>query len=240
MIAAFGKANGVDLAAEGGGALTRLAQRVEIAIDDPASFETKTGVRQDASAADSRSAWAWLEPYCWTVKCTPRQQTRLASQRPLAVTRLGGDLSAVFSRRRSHQPPCAFSDETARTGTSAAMSARMPGWRSGFAPRRSEHSRVFGCAMRSRDHAARGAQRGLQGPPSTAGISTMRSGCASESASMRASLRLDRRSTSPASSTSEISRVSSRIMLMRTPTTLRHSRWSRVPPARIVPKPRTC
>jgi poly(beta-D-mannuronate) lyase len=97
MIAAFGKANGVDLAAQGGGALTRLAQRVEIAIDDPASFETKTGARQDASAADSRSAWAWLEPYCWTVKCTSRQQTRLSSQRPLAVTRLGGDLSAVFS-----------------------------------------------------------------------------------------------------------------------------------------------
>jgi poly(beta-D-mannuronate) lyase len=97
MIAAFGKANGVDLAAAGDHALTRLAQRVQIALDDPASVAAKTGVPQDENASDSKSAWGWLEPYCWTVTCTPQMQARLASQRPSAVTRLGGDLTAVFS-----------------------------------------------------------------------------------------------------------------------------------------------
>jgi poly(beta-D-mannuronate) lyase len=98
MLAAFGKANGVDLAAEGSHALTRLAQRVQIAIDGPASFATKVGTQQNIDASDSKSAWAWLEPYCWTVNCTSQLQTRLTSQRPLAVTRLGGDLTAVFSQ----------------------------------------------------------------------------------------------------------------------------------------------
>jgi poly(beta-D-mannuronate) lyase len=98
MVAAFGKANGVDLAAEGDHALTRLAQRVQIVLDDPASVEAKTGVPQDEKAAGSKSAWAWLEPYCWTVGCTPKLQTLLTSRRPLAVTRLGGDLSAVFAQ----------------------------------------------------------------------------------------------------------------------------------------------
>jgi poly(beta-D-mannuronate) lyase len=98
MLAAFGKANGTDLAAEGGHALTRLAQRVQIAIEGPASFATKVGTQQNVDAAESKSAWAWLEPYCWTVNCTSQLQTRLSSQRPLAVTRLGGDLTAVFSR----------------------------------------------------------------------------------------------------------------------------------------------
>jgi poly(beta-D-mannuronate) lyase len=98
MLAAFGKANGVDLAAQGGHALTRLAQRVRIAIDDPASFATKVGTPQNIDSSQSKSAWAWLEPYCWTVGCTSQLQTRLSSQRPLAVTRLGGDLTAVFSR----------------------------------------------------------------------------------------------------------------------------------------------
>jgi poly(beta-D-mannuronate) lyase len=98
MLAAFGKANGTDLAAEGGHALTRLAQRVQIAIDNPASLAIKVRTQQNTDASDSKSAWAWLEPYCWTVNCTPQLQARLSSQRPLAVTRLGGDLTAVFSR----------------------------------------------------------------------------------------------------------------------------------------------
>jgi poly(beta-D-mannuronate) lyase len=104
MLAAFGKANGTDLAGEGGHALTRLAQRVQIAIDEPAGFATKVGTRQHIDAADSKSAWAWLEPYCWTLTCTPELQTRLSSQRPLAVTRLGGDLTTVFSAEAPPDP----------------------------------------------------------------------------------------------------------------------------------------
>lgn len=97
MIAAFGKANGVDLAGENDHALTRLAQRAEIALNDPARFETKTGVAQDGNGLDSKSSRAWLEPYCWTVTCTADERAMRESSRPLASTRLGGELTAVFA-----------------------------------------------------------------------------------------------------------------------------------------------
>jgi poly(beta-D-mannuronate) lyase len=96
MLAAFGKANGVDLTVEGDDALVRFGQRVQILLEDPASVETKTATPQAADASSS-SSWVWLEPYCWTVSCSPELQARLSSQRPLAATRLGGDLTAVFS-----------------------------------------------------------------------------------------------------------------------------------------------
>jgi poly(beta-D-mannuronate) lyase len=96
MIAAFGKANGLDLAAEGNHALERLALRAQQALDDPASFEHLAGTSQVALDATSKSNWAWLEPYCWTVACEPALLARRASLRPLGTTRLGGDLSSVF------------------------------------------------------------------------------------------------------------------------------------------------
>ncbi len=97
MLAAFGKANGVDLAAEGERALTRFGHRVQILLEDPASVEDKTATQQVPGSASSSTAWGWLEPYCWTVSCSSALQARLAAQRPLSVTRLGGDLSAVFA-----------------------------------------------------------------------------------------------------------------------------------------------
>ena len=97
MIGAFGKANGVDLASESDGALSRLAQRAQAALEDPASFEMKTGVKQDAPDADSKTNWSWLEPYCWTVKCPARLLARRVSLYPLGTTRLGGNLSEVFT-----------------------------------------------------------------------------------------------------------------------------------------------
>jgi poly(beta-D-mannuronate) lyase len=97
MVAAFAKANGVDLAAAGDDALTRFGQRVQILIEDPASVETRTATPQTSDAANSSASWVWLEPYCWTVRCSAELTARLSSQRPLAATRLGGDLTAVFS-----------------------------------------------------------------------------------------------------------------------------------------------
>lgn len=97
MIAAFGKANHVELAAEGNQALSRLARRVELVLDDPASVATRTGIVQLAPANTNNSAWAWLEAYCWTVTCAPPLQVRLSRLRPLVVTRLGGNVSALFS-----------------------------------------------------------------------------------------------------------------------------------------------
>jgi len=97
MIAAFGKANGVDLAAEGDGALTRLARRAQDALLDPASFQAKTGVKQAAPDAESKTNWSWIEPYCWTVQCPAALLTRREAMAPLGTTRLGGNLTAVFS-----------------------------------------------------------------------------------------------------------------------------------------------
>lgn len=99
MIAAFGKANGVDLAGEGNGALQRAAQLALSAYDDPSVFEAKTGKRQTLEGADEQSAkLAWLEPYCWTLACDAQESGKLAGLRPMKNTRLGGDISAVFNR----------------------------------------------------------------------------------------------------------------------------------------------
>lgn len=98
MIAAFGKANGVDLASEGHGALTRLAQRTLQGIDDPRIFEAKSGGYTQVldDVAKQRTELAWLEPYCWTVGCQGAIAQKADSLRPMKNTRLGGDVTTVF------------------------------------------------------------------------------------------------------------------------------------------------
>jgi poly(beta-D-mannuronate) lyase len=100
MIAAFGKANQVDLAGEGNNALQRAAERAIGAYDDPRPYQAKTGKKQVLEGADEqRSKLAWLEAYCWTVQCTGAPASKLAALRPLKNTRLGGDQTAVFRSR---------------------------------------------------------------------------------------------------------------------------------------------
>lgn len=100
MMAAFGKANHVDLAGEGSNTLRRAAERAVTAYDDPAPFEARTGVKQVmGGAGEQQTKLAWLEPYCWTVRCTGVASAKLAQLRPLRDTRLGGDLTAIFSGR---------------------------------------------------------------------------------------------------------------------------------------------
>ncbi|NKF22430.1 mannuronate-specific alginate lyase [Solimonas marina] len=97
MLAAFGKANRLDLAAEGDDALQRAVGRAINAYSDPRPFEVKTGVRQTLEGVDEqRSKLAWLEAYCWTVQCNDEEATKLKSLRPMSNTRLGGDQTAVF------------------------------------------------------------------------------------------------------------------------------------------------
>ncbi|NGY04643.1 mannuronate-specific alginate lyase [Solimonas terrae] len=97
MLAAFGKANHVDLASEGHDALQRAAERAVGAYDDPRAYEARTGKRQVLEGADEqRSKLAWLEAYCWTVPCTGAPAEKLASLRPLKNTRLGGDQTAIY------------------------------------------------------------------------------------------------------------------------------------------------
>jgi poly(beta-D-mannuronate) lyase len=100
MMAAFAKANGVDLASRGGGALQRVAERTEQGADNPQIFQVKTGSQQvleGFDGDDQRSKLAWLEPYCWTVGCSGPMAQKLASLRPMKYTRLGGDVTAVFA-----------------------------------------------------------------------------------------------------------------------------------------------
>jgi len=98
MMAAFGKANGVDLASEGNGALKRAAERTLQGIADPHVFEAKSGFAQVLEGFDQpNSKLAWLEPYCWTVGCTDATAEKAASLRPMKNTRLGGNLTTSFS-----------------------------------------------------------------------------------------------------------------------------------------------
>ncbi|MGH8446815.1 MAG: mannuronate-specific alginate lyase, partial [Solimonas sp.] len=100
MMAAFGKANHVELAAEGNNALQRAAERAIGVYDDPRAYEAKTGKRQTLEGADEQSSkLAWLEPYCWTVACTGTAAAKLGELRPMKNTRLGGDVTAVFAKR---------------------------------------------------------------------------------------------------------------------------------------------
>ena len=100
MMAAFGKANGVDLAAEGDGALKRAVERTLTGVADPRVFEAKTGKEQDLEGFDNQdSKLAWLEPYCWTVGCSGAIAEKAASLRPMKNRRLGGNLTVPFGIR---------------------------------------------------------------------------------------------------------------------------------------------
>lgn len=99
MMAAFAKANGVDLAGSGNQALRRAAEKAVSAYDDPRAFAAITGQQQTLDGADEQSSkLAWLEPYCWTLSCTPGELDKLKRLRPMKNTRLGGDVSAEFAR----------------------------------------------------------------------------------------------------------------------------------------------
>src|SRR3546814_7959695 len=46
---------------------------------------------------------SWLEPYCWTVGCDGAMARKISSLRPMRYTRLGGDVTALFSGHRSEE-----------------------------------------------------------------------------------------------------------------------------------------
>ena len=100
MIAAFARANQVELLAEGGGALQRLASRVLQGVDDPAGFARRTGHAQNLSELDEASKFAWLEPYCWLSRCDAAASARMQMLRPLKTYRLGGNLTELFDSGR--------------------------------------------------------------------------------------------------------------------------------------------
>jgi len=97
MIAAFAKANGVDLSPEGNRALDRLAAKVLAGVDNPRVFEQKTGKKQELAELQEASKFAWLEPYCWLNRCQGAANQRLVSLRPIKTYRLGGNLTDLFA-----------------------------------------------------------------------------------------------------------------------------------------------
>ncbi len=97
MIAAFAKANDLDLTHENGDALKRLAARTLAGIDDPQIFQAKTGKKQEKDGTEEAHNFSWLEPYCWLYDCDHKLVLRLESYRPINTYRLGGDITALFA-----------------------------------------------------------------------------------------------------------------------------------------------
>lgn len=95
MLAAFAKANGVDVQRDGA-PLQRLAVRTLQGVDNPQAFEAKTGEKQELEDLQENSKFAWLEAYCWTFTCDARIEQRMEDLRPLRTYRLGGNLTALF------------------------------------------------------------------------------------------------------------------------------------------------
>jgi poly(beta-D-mannuronate) lyase len=97
MIAAFGKANNVDLATMSNNALNRAAERALTVYDDPSEYEAKTGKQQTVEGGDEQSGkLAWLEPYCWATQCSAATIAKRDQLRPMKNRRLGGDVTAEF------------------------------------------------------------------------------------------------------------------------------------------------
>jgi len=101
MVAAFGKANGVNLADANNSALRRVAERTLAGIDNPQAFEIRSGHKQVREGFDNpQTKLAWLEAYCWTVGCTPALSSRIDAWRPMKNSRLGGEVSGSFGNPR--------------------------------------------------------------------------------------------------------------------------------------------
>jgi poly(beta-D-mannuronate) lyase len=96
MVAAFAKANGVDLRAENAGALERLAKRVLDGAAEPDAFARRTGEKQDMEDLGKHNKFAWLVPYCTLYDCSTQTQARKREMQPFNNFRLGGDLSRIF------------------------------------------------------------------------------------------------------------------------------------------------
>ncbi|MCY1517242.1 Alginate lyase [compost metagenome] len=96
MIAAFARANGVDLREDRDAALRRLAERVLQGVEDPNAFADRTGKDQDMSELKKNAKFAWLEPYCTLYRCSAETLKWKQSMQPFRSFRLGGDLTRLF------------------------------------------------------------------------------------------------------------------------------------------------
>ncbi|WP_169560609.1 mannuronate-specific alginate lyase [Nevskia ramosa] len=97
MIAAFAHYNDVSVPTSKDAPLTKLAESVFRGLSNPESFEALTGAKQEISS-NSATNYAWLEPYCAVVACSTDMLSQRDKRRPLQSTRMGGDLTVMFSK----------------------------------------------------------------------------------------------------------------------------------------------
>lgn len=102
MLAELGRANGLDLYAEEGGALGRLVHRAVDGFADPSYLARAAGAPQEIEKID---AWrtSWME--IWYARTgDPAVLLWLASNRPARNRWLGGDATLAFGVRDLPQP----------------------------------------------------------------------------------------------------------------------------------------
>ncbi|RXV65786.1 poly(beta-D-mannuronate) lyase [Burkholderia stabilis] len=85
----------IDLYRENNGAISRLANLVIDAVDNPASFTAITPIKQDLFPWTFRDELSWVEPY-YARFHDPRLPAIIAPRRPFDEWRLGGNVTAVW------------------------------------------------------------------------------------------------------------------------------------------------
>jgi poly(beta-D-mannuronate) lyase len=95
MIAEIGAANGLDLYAEKGGAVHRLANCVLKGLADPAWFAAKAGAAQHDDNKVTPFTFVWAEPY-YARFPDPALGRQIAANRPLFYATLGGSVTDAF------------------------------------------------------------------------------------------------------------------------------------------------
>lgn len=98
MLAELGRANGQDLYAMDGNAISRLARRCVSGIEDPSYFSRASGVTQDFDPSHiAIDELAWMEPYQMRFP-SRRMLSILLPYRPIIYPRLGGNLTAIYAQ----------------------------------------------------------------------------------------------------------------------------------------------
>ncbi len=95
MIAEIGEANGLKLYDEQGGAIHRLAKRVQAGLDDPAWFTARAGAEQEYSGKPDKFSYVWAEPYYARFPDVALGQ-KIAAGRPWFYAWLGGSTTEDF------------------------------------------------------------------------------------------------------------------------------------------------
>ena len=105
-LAVFTEANGAELSESQQLALYRLAQRTVEGLQRPDAFQELTGYEQYIDGVITSYNLAWLEIWVSHFDAMQGMDTLLSSNRPMKSTRLGGNVSILFSAvsGRSEKP----------------------------------------------------------------------------------------------------------------------------------------